>query len=794
MVKNQLKVFLRTIRNHPGYFISNVTGLAVGMATCILILLYVRYEFSWNTSYENHERIYRVQQAVQYKDGVDYWSQTGYALAEEIEKKIPEVEEAVVLHEIWGEYLSASDELTFYENSGYYAHPDIFRVFAFDFLQGDPETALSEPFSIVLTREYAEKYFPGENPVGQTLKASQNELLQVTGVIATLPRNVDFRPDYLVSFPTYKQIADWKEYDEMEHLGAAMFRNYLLLKPGHTRKAVDGKISNFLDEYLPENYKKLYLKPLTDIHLVPEERADLKIALYFMAGIAIFVLILACINFINLSTANSSLRKREIGIRKVVGASKSSLFQQFIGESMLYTLCAIVLAFVLAELTLPLFSTVVQRPLTINYFTDFGFVLMLACVFIVTGLLAGVYPAVYLSAFRPASVLKGNLLFFGRSRKRFSRNYSRKFLVGFQFVISVTLILTTLFVVKQVDYMHAKDLGFTKEHLLLCKVYGERAEGSFETLRTELIRHPDILDASVSITAPFNGNQGREITWQGASPEEKINIRYNPVGYNFISTYQFQMKLGRNFSREYSTDKNACIINETAWRQFRWDDPLGKAVILHGNRYKVVGVVEDFHPFTVHQEIPPYLMLLHPGTLAESGMYAVRTAPDATESTRKFVRQQFRHFFPNAILEVAPFAQNMDYGTRDVWAIVENVFFMFSIIAILLAANGLFGLVSFAAQRRFKEIGIRKVLGAKTPGLYTMMLKDFLIILAFALAAALPTAYILQFTTPGAYKYEMQFMDYFLGVGLMVLTVLVATAYHTTKAVMADPVESLRYE
>jgi putative ABC transport system permease protein len=337
MLKNYLKIFTRNLYKHPGYTLSNLTSLAVGMTTCILILLYVRYELNWNTFNQDYNRIYRVQQKVLFKNDVQIYRKTGYLLAPELKKQVPEIENTAITKSNRDEYLSSSDELTFNEKDGCYADGNIFKVLTFKFLKGDPETALSEPFSVVLTEKLVRKYFPGQDAYGKILKSSKNKSLKVTGIIKELPFNSDFRPDYIVSMPTYNAVAEWKGYKSLENIAAAMFSTYLTLKPNVSLEAVNRKIYDFQDQYITDNFKKLYLKPLSEIHLTPSEKDDIEIALNYIGAFAIFVLILACINFINLTTANSFLRKNEIGIRKTTGASRKSLFFQFIGESLLFT-------------------------------------------------------------------------------------------------------------------------------------------------------------------------------------------------------------------------------------------------------------------------------------------------------------------------------------------------------------------------------------------------------------------------------------------------------------------------
>lgn len=792
MLKNYIKIFFRNAIKHYGYSLSNIIGLAVGMVTCILILSFVRYEFNWNTYHEKYENIYRVQQKVEFKDNMEIYGQTGYALAAELKREFPEIDEAIVIQEVWSEYLSSSDDLQFNENRGFYAANNTFDVFTFKFIQGNAQSALNEPYSVILTQELAQKYFPGEEAFGKMLKASKNKYLKVTGIIENLPYNLDFRPDYLVSLSTLEEVIDWEDYDELKYMDAAAFRTFVTLKSNNSVENINEKIYNFFDKYIHDNNKKLYLKPLKELHLTAYERDDILIALYYLGGISIFVLILACINFINLSTANSNLRKKEIGIRKVVGAGKLSLFRQFIGESLMYSLIAVIVAIILSLILLPSFNLVVQRHLEIDYFNDFNLLLLVFVVFLVTGLLSGIYPALYLSSFKPVDVIKGYLSFLGKRKKDSSKSFLRKSLVTFQFIISISLIITTVYVVNQVQFMKNKDLGFNKENLLLCKVFGKNTSGNFETLKHELLQNPDVVDATVSINAPFNGLWTREINWEGAAEDQKIGSAYNAVGYDFIDTYQMNIKQGRNFSRNFSTDTNACIINETAVKEFGWTDPIGKKI--DNNQYTIIGVVKDFHQYSVHVIIRPFYMVLHSQKLEDDGLYAVRIKPGSRERVISHVNQQFRNFFPDAIVEVASFDKDLQYGTEDVWEIVEKVFFAFAIIAILIAANGLFGLMSFATQRRIKEIGIRKVFGASVPGLYVMMAKEFLFILIIAVIIALPSGYFVAATTPGAYKYQMQYSDYLFAIILMTITAFAATFYHTTKAVLSNPAESLKYE
>ena len=792
MLKNYLKIFVRNLWKHIGYSISNISGLAVGMTACFLILLFVRYELNWNDSNKNYDRIYRIQQKVLLKNDYSIYSQTGFQLAPELKNQIPEIDIASTTARIWDEYLSSSDKLTFNEKEGYYADDNIFKIFTYEFIQGNSESALSSPYSIVISKKIAKKYFHDENPLGKIIKSSLNHDLKITGVYKDILFNNVVRPDYIVSLSTYREIASWKEFEKLENIDAGIFYTYVLLKPNVSTDLINTKIYNFFEKYNNNNFKKLYLKPLSELHLAADETNDIKTGLYYIGGFAIFVLALACINFINVSTSNSYLRRKEIGVRKIVGASRFALIIQFIAESILISFIAIVMTFLLVAILLPEFNAVVQRQMEISLNHDFKFIMLIIFAFLITGFLSGLYPALYLSGFRALQVIKGNVSLFSKPHTGSSKSFLRKLLVGFQCCISITLLISTIYVVKQVKFMNNKDLGFEKQNLLVCKIFGKNDAGRFETLRNELMSNSNIVEATQSINAPFYGNFGKEINWEGAAPNEKIVINYNAVDCNFIDTYKMKMVLGRNFSTQFPTDSKACIINETAWEKLGWKDPLGKKI--DNNKFTIIGVVKDFHPYTVHEKIPAYYMTLNSGGLKESGIFGIRINPGNKEKTTEFINDQFRKFFPNAIIEVNDFDNDIDFGTKGLWETAEKIFIGFAIISVLIAANGLFSMISFASQRKMKEVGIRKVFGANSSQIYLLMSKEFIYILILAAFMALPAGYFITHITPGAYKYQMQSSDYLTGIGLMIITAVIASVYHTTKAVLSNPVEILKYE
>ena len=790
MVKNYLKIAFRNLIRHKMNSAINISGLAVGMAAFIMIALYVKYEYTWDRFHENFNRIYRIQQIVSLADGTQFWTQTPYPLAQKLMAEFPEFEETTEVREIWGELLSTSEKQTFFEKEGYYANPAIFKILSFQFLLGSPETALEEPFSVVLTRELAEKYFGNQNPLGQEIHSSENKDLKVTAVIEDLPENSHIRPTYLVSFNTFKS-----RYGEagLTNWHNNSFRTYALLKKNVDSKQVNTKIKHTLDSIIEKNNKHLYLKPLSELHLTPNESGDFNSTLFYFSAIAFFILVLASINSINLTTAQASLRIKEISVRKVVGSSRLSLVKQFLGESVLLSMLALGISFFLVEIFLPAFNSFIDRKLTVNLGSNWPFVLGLALFFIIVGILAGIYPALYLSGFNPIALLKGNLAIFSNKAQISSKGRLRKILIGFQFNVSIVLIGTTLFVNNQIDFMKKKDLGFKHDNLLLCSIPNVDSNTNFTKLRTILLANADIQDVALSSNAPFHGNDGWFINWEGAGADQKILSRVNWVDPHFIDTYQMKIKMGRNFSETYLTDEHACLINETAVRTFGWEDPLGKRII--DNKYTVIGVVQDFHPYSVHERIPPYILFLHSEKLSRFDQVSIKLTSTNIPNSLQFIRSTLTEFFPQTLFRMKFFDEGYFEGKAfRVWEGVGKTFSFFTILAIIIATIGLFGLVSFAVQRRTKEIGIRKVLGASVVGVLTLISKEYLALLTIASILALPLGYLVTQTTPGAYKYQMQLIDHLLPIIACYVIAFLTAAHQSIRAATANPVDSLRYE
>lgn len=789
MFKNYFKIAIRNFRRDKVYTSINIFGLAVGMSAFILVALMLQFMYSADTFHANYKRIFRVQLEIQNEQKTE-WTQTVYPLAKELKSTIPEIEEAAVIREIWSEYLTSKDDIVLQDRNGFLADPEILNILSFKFIEGNPETALNNPGSVVLSKTLAQKLFPNEKALGKMLKGSFTRNLLVTGIMDDLPNNSHLKTSYLVSFSTMDGLwgRDYENYKNDWHNNA--YRNFILLRNNTDAGLVNAKIRNLYDGKIEKNDAKLYLKPIEEIFYNATREYSTDTPIPYYAAISLFVLILACINFINLTTARSGLREKEIGIRKVVGSNRFSLIKQFIGESVLISLPAMLAAFVFAKALLPASNSIMPYPLELTVAGQWQFILSMMIVFIVVGMLAGIYPAFYLSSLKPLTVIKGSTL-NTKSGKR-GRGALRKVLVAFQFVISITLILSTVFMFKQVEFMKHKDLGYNKSNLLSCYIEANESKSDFTELRNTLLSNPNIINASISENAPAHGTMGREINWEGGTEDEKLHVLFNSADYNFINTLEMKIVKGRNFSREFSTDSTACLINETLASQIGWKDPIGKRIF--DNKYTVIGEIKDFHPISVHYKIPPYLLALHNGKLSVGSNYCIRISPNDISQTLMFVRNNLKTFFPNMIFEVQFYDKDFDKNMMIIWEGVQATFGFFSVLTIFIALIGLLGLVSFSTRRRTKEIGIRKVLGATESGLYYLVVKEFLVLLFIAIILAVPAAYIILVTCPGAYKYKVTAGDYILPLIAIISVTILVTLRQVLSVTKANPSESLHYE
>jgi putative ABC transport system permease protein len=790
MLRHFITIFFRNLNRQKIYATFNIAGLSIGLTTFILIASLVKYEYSFDKFHNNLDRIYRVEEIAHMSDGDQFWSQTCFPIAENFKDEYPEVIDAVATRPVWGDYLSSTEKLTFYEPDGLYASHSIFNIFTFEFVEGNMANALLEPTSIVLTDELAQKYFPDGSALGQTITVGNKFPFKVTGVVRKLPDNSTLQPSYICNISGLKTIDNIVLEDNWTNYS---FYTYLLLQDMSQSESLQSKIEGYMLDKDEKTKGTMKLRPFSIIHLRPSDLGGmyLLVALYsLVAGLALFI---AAINFINLITAYAETRGKEIGIKKVIGGRRSILFLQFISESVSLSFISVFLAFLISEITLPLFNRIVDRQLDIRYIQNIEFVLMIVGVALVIGFLAGIYPALYMSSFKPIRFLRVSYSGTG------GRSVLRKSLVVVQFVIATFLILTTIMIYRQFTFHEKKELGFNREDILFSwiKINKEQGAKDFDLIRERLISEPEIEDACISSAIPFNGTSGTIVSWEGAYEGEQINIRRSYVNYDYVNVFNLDILKGRNFSRDISADLDeGCIINETAARHFGWNDPIGKRITdISGKTYRVTGMVNDHHLYTSILKIPPGLMLLHDGNTTGNHIYSYKLSEDASFTTvSDKIKSIYREFHPEALFDLQLLKDNMDYESLKVYKGMANTIGFFSLITIGIGVIGLLGLVAYTTKRKTKEIGIRKIHGATSGEIFRLLAREFILLLIISIIIALPLGAVNKFMDPAEIKVESSPWEYLVAAGLILFISLITISYHTIIASIQNPSKSLRYE
>jgi putative ABC transport system permease protein len=629
MFRQIFKNIIRSFLKDKVFSAINLSNLVVGFTAFILLSIVVYHELNWDKYQENYDRIYRVQTRQEDSQPTNYCTYGPAAVRFRLMEDVPEVEKTLLMRELKDQFLSTDGEKQLFCDLGYWAENTAFDIFTYKFIEGSQQNALAEPNTIVLSKRIADNLFHGQNALGKMVVMGKQTALKVDGVYEDLPRSSSLRPEYMVSLQTYETLSgranfrnDWTYIDN---------DNIVLLRKGASPRDVDQKIKDAFKDV--KNYEKSYpyLHPLSKWHISPNSQNDFIIGMSVLSLAAFLILLLSCVNFINLTMANSTRRSLEIGIKKVVGFSKRAIAAQYIAETVAITMAAAIFGLALAHITTPLLEKILRRDMEVNLFSDFKLPLFILFAGLASGILSGIYPACVISSYNPAKVLKGKL--FNPVTKKVSL---KKVLVVAQFSISLFMLLSSLIFFNHVNFMLHKNLGFGQENLVFAKI-NPRHSFSFSDLKSRLANHPEIMDISFSNTIPFKGNIGGYVSWEGGTPEQKEMISRNYVSYDFIPTYKMEIVSGRNFSRDFPADSKSVIINQTAARAFGWDEPIGKNINLYGQNYPVIGVVKDFHPFTVHMPIPVYVMFLRSDTLAESAIVSARFTGD--EKTAKQILQ-----------------------------------------------------------------------------------------------------------------------------------------------------------
>jgi len=801
MLRNYLKIAIRHLKRHKGYAFINVSGLAVGIACCLLIFLFVRDERSYDRFHTNADRIFRVLQGEPNEWNVRRVEEMSPLLAPGFMEALPEVEQAVRFIARPNSLISREDgSVRSYQDGLIYADSNFFDVFSFPLLQGDPATALARPLSLVLTETAARTYFGDANPVGQVLLYNNTHAFEVTGVLADDATRSSLRFDLLASFSSLRQLPG---ESGMFNSGwsVSAYPTYLLLREGASQTAVEAKIPRVLRQRTDAEHvlqARFGLEPITQIHLYSKAgntlgpQSDIRYV-YLFSGIALLVLLIACINYMNMATARSANRAREVGLRKVVGAHRSQLAAQFLGESMLTSLSAVLLAVGLTRLALPAFETLMDRDIQTGLFREPAFLLLVLALVVVVGVVSGSYPALLLSRFAPVDVLKGRL---GRMA---SGAALRKGLVVFQFAGSVALIVCTLIMQSQLDYVRTKRLGLNAAQVLVLPLQaspiGQPSPISQqpEAFKTELGKLSTVQQVAFSTAVPTQ--QASRFSYTAEGSERTYTVSLYGIDSLFLQTLGIELVDGRAFSETRADEGIAVLINEAAVRDYEWDEAVGQTlpVRIGTTPLEVVGVVADFHFASLHEPITPLVFM--PLGEWKSRFALIRVTATDLSQTLRSVEALWQQFSPEHPFEYFFLDDAFDrlYQAEDRLA---RLFGTFTLTAILIACLGLFGLTAFSAEQRTKEIGIRKVLGATVAHLVYLLSRDFLGLVAVAFVVAMPVAYFImeRWLEDFAYRIEIRGGE-FLMAGLAALGVaLLTVSYQAVKAALADPVTALRHE
>lgn len=804
MLRNYLTVAMRHLLRHKAYSLINILGLAVGMACCMVISLQVWDEVRFDRFHTRSDRIHRVVRETWDQQGQHrFHAETSMPLAWDLGDALPEIEQVV---RIWNVEPWGGTQVKYGEKKFDYgfclADQNVLDVFDFPLVKGDRAQVLKQPASVLISEKMVEVYFAGEDPIGKVLVVEGRRFAgayTVTGIFKDVPSYSSLQFDFLASNPASERFkALWYPPSRKDR---HYVETYVLLRDGYDTEMLNAKLSDFAADYYDgagQARLGYHLQPLTRIRLFSQYDYGLRRSgeyrgggdatqVYLLAALAGCVLLIACINFMNLTTARAGNRAREVGVRKVVGAHRVQLMRQFLGESVVLTGLAFVLAVGLVVMFLPTFNEVVGKQLSLFEGDSVWGVLGL-CVFAVfVAVLAGGYPAFYLSAFLPVDVLKG--VFLGREK----RVSLRKVLVVVQFGVTVFFIFGTLTIYKQLDYIENKDLGFTKQNLMTFNPFNKELKPRYRAVKQAFLEHPDILSAAASASVPPWMGGLRDIIPEGSqNTSMKMHVMYADEG--FIDTYQIGLVMGRYFSADRPQDvKSAVVVNETAVRVLGWENPLGKTLQRAKRHYTVVGVVKDFHIRSLHQKLPPVAMFMEPNNW--TGI-TLRYKTDDFSAMEDFVEKTFRAFRP----DVERFGHWSPKWSHEYLYESEqrfsNMVATLSMISIFIACLGLLGLVSFSVEQRTQEIGIRKVLGASVPDILVLFGRRFVTLILIANVIALPFAsyFSSQWLENFVYRTDIDFLLFVLSGGGALIIALATVCYHALRAAYANPVDALRYE
>lgn len=795
MIRNYLKVALRNLWRHWGYSLLNIIGLTIGMTAFFLIFLYVHFELSYDSMHSKADRIYRIVADIKTPTETIPTSVPAWAVPPHLPGYFPEVEATC---RVSGEnsLLFRLGDKKFQENNTRFVDSTFFRIFDFPLIEGDRRTALNAPFSIILSQSAAKKYFGKEDPMGKTILMTGNSTPgTVTGVIKDMPENSQVKGDLLISMNTITEVWNKGLNDQWGNYGPA---GYVLLKPGANASLLQSKLPGFLKKMDGDEMTKmqmtptLYLEKLRDVYLYSTRDDSKTPKIYNVATFAfvgLFILLIACINFINLTTARSADRAKEVGIRKVVGAGKGQLARQFIGESVILCVIAFIISIGLAAILIPSFNNLSGKEISAGIFAHPSYIGLLFLVSLLIGWIAGLYPALVLSSFNPVSILKGRFATGSRG------SVLRKVLVVTQFSISTGLIIATIVVYNQLSFMRSQNLGFSMEQKMIVDTHGDSTAKA--VFSQEIKSIPGVISTSMSGSIPGGGNPGAYSMVQNKKGDMQIaNLDLYFVDFDFIPQYDMKMVAGRAFSRDFMSDTtHAMVVNEAAMKLFGYTNPtqiIGRKFDQWGRQGTVIGVVKDFHFHSLQEEIKPLSMRIEPDP---SNLVTIKVETNNLPGTISAIEHKWKELIPTRPWDYSFLDEsfNRNYRSEERFG---KLFLNFSILAIFISCLGLMGLASYSTLQRTKEIGIRKVIGASVSTIVILLSKDFitLVLIAFLIAAPISGYLMHNWLKPFPYRTGLYWWI-FAAAGILALLIAVLTvSFQAIRAATVNPTKSLATE
>ncbi len=794
MLKNYLVVALRSFARNKSYSLVNIACLALGMACVIIISLWVQNELSYDSFHTNADRLHRLVFTTERKDFHGYYMPG--LLAEFLKAEYPEIIDAANFRDMGSESKIAHGNASLLK-AGAFVDPSFLRMFSFDLVSGHPDSVFSSPLSIVITRDLARTMFGDEDPMGKAIEIEDQAELMVTGVLENIPENTHLKFDFLLSFelaPSYMKVWDNK----------AVF-TYVLLHESSSYQEVSEKIAGVYNDHNPGAFPNyLYLQPITDSRLnnleaVTRGEASIVTYVYILMAVAVAILLIACINFMNLSTAHWRIRTKEIAIRKVVGSSRAQLVRQFLTESILLSLLAMVIAALLAELLLPAINNILGAHL--EFSLSWARVLGMIALAVAAGLVAGSYPALLLSSFRPVALFQRRVFLMskpsGKNGHRgafISRCPSpRKVLVVFQFALSIVLIIAVVVLGEQLDYVNNMDLGYAKDEIVVLRLHGETA-GQCQAIKTELLKLPDVEAVSLSLSGHTGWSESCGIDWDGKQPGDEFDVGINRVDYDYARTFKIEMAAGRFYSPEFPSDRSeAFVVNEAAVKAMGMQDPVGKVVSMPALKRKgpIIGVIKDYHTESLRKQVRPFVLI--PSDWF--GYMNIRIKSDNISQTLGRIEQEIRAIVPDDPFSYSFLSQDLADGYQTEQRTSQLVRYM-TLLAVLISCLGLYGLASYTTEQRTREIAVRKTFGASVGELVRLISWEFVLLVATACVVGWPIAYYAmnRWLEGFAYRTSIGFGIPLLAAGLTLVVVMMTVSVRAVRAAMANPIDMLRHE